>query len=55
MNLKFLQVKEASGEAISTPDIIAEIMKDEAKIDRECFWVLHLNSSNKIIEKEMVS
>ncbi len=55
MNLKFLQVKEASGEAISSPDVVAEIMKDEATVDRECFWVLHQNSSNKIIEKELVS
>ena len=55
MNLKFLQVKEASGEAISSPDVIADMMKNEAQIDRECFWVLHLNTSNKVIEKELVS
>ncbi len=55
MDIKLLRVKEASGEAISSPDIVAEIMKEEAQIDRECFWVLHLNSSNKIIEKELVS
>lgn len=55
MRLKLLRVKEASGKAISSPDIIAEMMRNEAQIDRECFWVLHLNSSNKIIEKELVS
>ncbi len=55
MKLKLLRVKEASGKAIRSPNIIAEMMREEAQIDRECFWVLHLNTSNKIIEKEMVS
>ncbi len=55
MDIKLLRVKEASGKAVNSPDIIAEMMREEAKIDRECFWVLHLNSSNKIIEKELVS
>ncbi len=55
MNLKLLRVKEASGESICSPDTVAKIMKEEARADRECFWVLHLNSNNKIIEKELVS
>ena len=55
MKLKLLRVKEASGEAISSPEIVAKIMKEEGRIDRECLWVLHLNSGNMIIEKELVS
>ena len=55
MNLKLLRVKEASGESICSPDAVVKIMKEEAMADRECFWVLHLNSNNKIIEKELVS
>lgn len=27
----------------------------EGKIDRECFWVLHLNSQNCIVKKELVA
>jgi len=30
-------------------------MKHEAKFDREAFWVLHLNTQNQVIEKELVS
>mgnify|MGYP002725711434 CR=1 FL=1 len=55
MDLKLLRVKEASGEAICSPDTVVEIMKEEARADRECFWVLHLNGRNRVIEKELVS
>ena len=55
MNLKLLRVREASGENICSPDIVAKIMKEEARADRECFWILHLNSRNRVIEKELVS
>ncbi|MDD5773244.1 MAG: JAB domain-containing protein [bacterium] len=54
-NIKFLQVKEVSGTPVISPSAVAEMMKEEAKIDRECLWVLHLNIANKIIEKELVS
>jgi DNA repair protein RadC len=30
-------------------------MAEEARFDRECFWVLHLSTSHKVIEKELVS
>lgn len=55
MKLKILHVKEASGEPIVSPDTVATIMNREAKADRECFWVLHLNGKNRVIEKELVS
>lgn len=55
MYLKLLEVREASGEEICSPDTVAKIMREEARVDRECFWVLHLNSSNKVIEKELIS
>lgn len=55
MKLKILQIKETLGCAVSSPDIAASMMAEEAKADRECFWVLHLNVANKIIEKELVS
>ncbi len=55
MNLKILQVKEAKGELVNSPQSIAKIMNVEAKADREHFWVLHLNTKNKVIEKELVS
>jgi len=55
MELNLLQVKETSGDAVHSPKAVVELMVEEARADRECFWVLHLNSCNKIIEKELVS
>ena len=53
--LKFMVVKEAMKVKIKSPDIAYEIMRTEAKIDRECAWVLHLNGRLDLIEKELVS
>lgn len=52
---KLLAVREASEEKADDPESVYELMKEEAKADRECFWVLHLNARLKIIEKELVS
>jgi DNA repair protein RadC len=30
-------------------------MKEEAMADREIFWVLHLNTKNRIVKKEMTA
>ncbi len=46
MNLKLLRVKEASGETICSPDTVVKIMREEARADRECFWILHLNGGH---------
>jgi len=48
-------VKEATEEKLNSPAKIYEFMRSEAKIDRECVWVLHMNSKLKLIEKELVS
>lgn len=55
MKLKLLKIRETSGEIVYSPQVVASVMSEEAKADRECFWILHLNVSNKIIEKELVS
>jgi len=55
MYVKLLQVREVTNEKAKSPRWIAEIMKEEAKADRECFWVLHLNTKLEIIEKELVA
>lgn len=55
MKIRFIEVKESKGEKITSPEIVVKMMKEESKIDREAFWVLHLNTRNKIIEKELVS
>lgn len=55
MKLKFLQVKESAGETIQSPETVRTLMSEEAMADRECFWILHLNAANRIIEKELVS
>jgi len=53
--LRFMMVKEATEEKLNSPAKIYEFMRSEAKIDRECVWVLHMNSKLKLIEKELVS
>ena len=55
MQIKLLTIRQASNEIASSPDAIAQIMQEEAKVDRECLWCLHLNTRNRIIEKELIS
>jgi len=56
MELKLLKVTEPSFcSKIDGPSSVMQMMKEEAKADRECFWVLHLNIAHKVIEKELVS
>jgi len=53
--MKFMCVKEAKGILITTARKVAGLMEEEGKIDREAFWVLHLNTQKQVIEKELVS
>ena len=54
MKLKLLEIKEPSGkEVMKSAELIAEMMAEEGKADRECFWVIHLNNSFNVIEKEL--
>jgi DNA repair protein RadC len=53
--MKFLKVKESTNIQTSSPAAVAAALREEAHIDREAFWVLHLNTRNRIIEKELVS
>jgi len=55
MKVRFIEVREAKGEKITSPETVIKLMGEEGKADREAFWVLHLNTRNKIIEKELVS
>lgn len=55
MQMQFLKVKEATGGKILSAADVAKAMEEEAKMDREAMWVLHLNTAGKIIEKELVS
>jgi DNA repair protein RadC len=55
MELKFMLAKEVSGKTLNSPVKVSRLMAEEAKFDRECFWVLHLSTSHKVIEKELVS
>jgi DNA repair protein RadC len=55
MKLKLLALRESSGESLCSSYAVAEIMREEARADRECFWVLHLDTGNQLIEKELVS
>jgi len=53
--MKFMCVKEAKGIHITEAQKVAGLMEEEGKIDREAFWVLHLNTQNQLIEKELIS
>ena len=53
--LRFMMVKESTEAKLNSPSKIYEFMRSEAKIDRECVWVLHMNTKLKLIEKELVS
>jgi len=55
MRIKLLQIKEATSEQVLSPQKVADIMRAESKADRECLWVLHLNTDKRIIEKELVA
>jgi len=55
MKLKILQIREATGQSLTSSQSIADLMTEEAKADRECLWVLHLDTGLKIIEKELVA
>jgi DNA repair protein RadC len=55
MEIRLLQVRESTGEQVHSPESIANLMIEEARADRECLWVLHLNTRYEIIEKELVS
>ncbi|MHB8181305.1 MAG: JAB domain-containing protein [Acidithiobacillus ferrivorans] len=60
MSFELLKVKEiATGEPIRSPQDVAkfvrENMEEEALADRECYWILHLNARNQVIEKEITA
>lgn len=49
-------VREAlSSVAYTTPHSVAAAFRDEARADRECFWVVHLNTNHHVIERDLVS
>jgi len=52
---EILKVKEATGEKVQSPKEVADQFKNEAYGDREAMYVLHLNSKQRIIEKELVA
>lgn len=54
--LEILKVSEiADGVSMTSPQVVYDYMKTEALADREIFWVLHLNTKNRIVKKEMVA
>jgi len=55
IKIELLRVKESTGIKANNPEEIYKSMYAESMSDRECMWVLHLNTQNEIIEKELVS
>lgn len=54
--LEIIKVSEAIHSIpLTSPQTVYEYMQNEARADREIFWVLHLNSKNRIIKKEMTA
>ena len=41
-----------SGELLQSPQAVVIVLKGEAKDERECLWVLHLDRENQLLEKE---
>lgn len=50
-----MTIQESTGKKVQLSQDIYDYMSPEAQIDRECVWVIHLNTKNEIIEKELVS
>lgn len=55
MKTKLLYIKEATGTEIRCDEDIIQHMTEESQADRECAWILHLNSKNRLLEKELIS
>ena len=55
MRVKLLRVRDSTGEPIGSGRDAYELLKEEASADRECMWVLHLNTRMEVIEKELVA
>jgi len=55
MELKLIKSKKATGKRVESGRDVYNMMQEEAMADRECFWVLHLNIRDYVIEKELVS
>ena len=53
MKLRLLRVKESTGTKVTSPADIEALFKEEALADRECMWVLHINTAGEVIEKEL--
>lgn len=55
MKLEILKIREANGKQFNCSKDVFNQMREEATADREIFWTIHLNTKNKIIEKEIVA
>jgi len=53
MKLRLLRVRESTGTKVTSPADIEAMFKEEALADRECMWVLHINTAGEVIEKEL--
>lgn len=55
MILRLLEIREAVGENVNSPESVANQMIDQARADRECLWVMHLNNQSKVLDLELVA
>jgi len=39
---------------VQSPQAVVIVLQGDAKDERECLWVLHLNRENQLLEKELV-
>lgn len=54
-HIELLWIREGKGTPLNSPELVARSMPQEAKADREAFWVLHLNTKHLLVEKELVA
>ena len=53
--IELLKIREATNTLIRSADDVYFLMTEDSKADRECGWILHLNTKNKVIDKELIA
>jgi DNA repair protein RadC len=54
--LELIKVSEAiSDKPLCSPKAVCDYMQDVAVCDREIFWVIYVNTKNKVVRREMAA
>lgn len=56
MHVKLLRATRSKGDPItSSRDAVKLMTAEETEVDREVFWILHLNGKHRFMQKEVIS